>query len=137
VTEQVRENPLEGSEGIGRDLTLTRYCFTSKLYCGSQSSFYCPPTCKSYPIAILVYAHFAIYAPPQTNNLLYAIHYTILAMAISCKGQVATLRVEYAERGTKCGILFLFSLFCEYINLEYINLEYVRVPVIYRVDQVE
>jgi len=26
-----------------RTLALTRYCFTSKLYCGSQSSFHCPP----------------------------------------------------------------------------------------------
>jgi len=43
-----------------------------------------------------------------------------------------TLRVESAERGTKYGILFVFSLFCEYINLEY-----VRVPVTYRVDQAE
>ena len=25
------------------DLALTRYCFTSKLYCRSQSSSYCPP----------------------------------------------------------------------------------------------
>jgi len=24
-------------------LALTRYCFTSKLYCGNQSSFYAPP----------------------------------------------------------------------------------------------
>jgi len=32
----------------------------------------------------------------------------------------------------KYGILFIFSLFCEYINLEY-----VRVPVIYRVNQSE
>ena len=26
-----------------RTLAITRYCFTSKLYCGRQSSFYCPP----------------------------------------------------------------------------------------------
>jgi len=34
-------------------LAFTRYCFASKLYCGSQSSFPPPPTCKAYPIAIL------------------------------------------------------------------------------------
>ena len=42
------------------------------------------------------------------------------------------LHVEYAERIRRYGILFIFSLLCEYINLEY-----VWVPVIYRVDQAE
>jgi len=42
------------------------------------------------------------------------------------------LHVEYAERGKEYGILFIFSLFCEYIHLEY-----VRIHVIYRVDQTE
>jgi len=45
---------------------------------------------------------------------------------------VSTLHVEYAERGTEYGILFLFSLFCEYIQLEY-----ARIHVIYRVHQAE
>ena len=27
----------------GGELAFTRYCFTSKLYCGSPPSFYCPP----------------------------------------------------------------------------------------------
>jgi len=68
-------------------LAFTRYYFTSKLYCGSQSSFYClPPSCKAYPIAILLHDYRAIYAPPPTP-LLYAIYHTILMMAISCKGQ--------------------------------------------------
>jgi len=64
-------------------LAFTRYCFTSKLYCESLSSFYPPPTCKAYPIAILLHDHCAIYAPPLTP-LLYAIHHTALVMAISC-----------------------------------------------------
>ena len=42
------------------------------------------------------------------------------------------LYVEYVERRTRYGILFIFSLFCEYINLEY-----VRIHVIYRVHQAE
>jgi len=42
------------------------------------------------------------------------------------------LRVEYAGRSRKYEILFIFSLFCEYINFEY-----VQVPVIYRVYQAE
>ena len=45
-----------------------------------------PPTCNAYPIAILMHGHCAIYASPPTPPL-YAIHHTILVMAISCKGQ--------------------------------------------------
>jgi len=45
---------------------------------------------------------------------------------------LTTLHVEYAERNIKYGILFIFSLFREYINLEY-----VRVPIIYRDSQAE
>jgi len=45
---------------------------------------------------------------------------------------VLCLHAEYAERRLKYRILFIFSLFCEYINLEY-----VRVPVIFRVNQAE
>jgi len=44
----------------------------------------------------------------------------------------ATLHVEYAEQGRQHGILFIFSLVCEYIHLEY-----VRIHVIYRVNQAE
>jgi len=43
-----------------------------------------------------------------------------------------TLHVEYEERRNKHGILFIFSLFCEYIKLEY-----VRVHIIYTVHQAE
>jgi len=44
-----------------------------------------PPTCRAYPIAILLHDYCAIYDPPPTP-LLYAIHHTILVMAMSCKG---------------------------------------------------
>jgi len=43
-----------------------------------------------------------------------------------------SLPVEYAERGKAYGILFIFSLSCEYIHLEYI-----RIHVIYRANQAE
>jgi len=43
-----------------------------------------------------------------------------------------TLHVEYADGGNEYGILFLFSLLCEYTHLEY-----VRIHVIYRVNQAE
>ena len=40
--------------------------------------------------------------------------------------------IEYAERGHEYGILFNFSLFCEYIHLEYI-----RIHSIYGVNSAE
>jgi len=46
-----------------------------------------PPTCKAYPIAILLHDHCAIYARPLTPPI-FALHHAILVMAISCKGQV-------------------------------------------------
>ena len=45
-----------------------------------------PTTCKAYPTALLLHDCCAIYDPPSTP-LLYAIHHTILAMTILCKGQ--------------------------------------------------
>jgi len=74
-------------------LAFTRYCFTSKLCCGSQSSFYCPSTCKAYPIAIRFHDHCATYAPPTTPPpFFYAMHHTILVMAVSCNGQASSLQ---------------------------------------------
>ena len=76
-------------------LAVSRYCFTSKLYCGSLSSFYCPHpgglTCNAYPIIIRSHDNCAMYAPPLSLPL-YAMYHTTLVMAISCKGQVAWRR---------------------------------------------
>jgi len=47
-------------------------------------------------------------------------------------GGVGGVRVQHAKRRMKYGILFIFSLFCEYIDLEY-----VRIHVICRVNQAE
>jgi len=47
-------------------------------------------------------------------------------------GRGGGLRVGYAERGKEYGILFMYSLFCEYAHLGY-----ERVRVIYRVNQAE
>jgi len=44
-----------------------------------------PPTCKAYPIAILLHDDCAIYALLPIP-LAYAIYHTILMMAIACKG---------------------------------------------------
>jgi len=53
----------------GSRSAFTRYCFTSKLHCGSQSSFYWSlPTCKAYPIAIAILLQtIAQYTPPPTD----------------------------------------------------------------------
>jgi len=45
---------------------------------------------------------------------------------------IFSLHIEYAEQGKEYGILFMFSLFCEYIHLEY-----VRIHATYRVNQTE
>jgi len=63
-----------------------------------------PPTCKAYPIVILLHAHCAIYAPPPTS-LVYALHSTLLVMAISRKGQVkAASEVALLLRETSISI---------------------------------
>jgi len=75
---------------------------------GVNHLFAAPPTRKAYPIAILLHARCAIYAPPPTP-LLYAIHHTILVITISCIGQVgkrpmaiATKQESPQERLTGC-----------------------------------
>ena len=80
----------QGCSCVGHlNLNFTIYCFISKLYCGSLSSFYCPPpTRNAYPVAILLHDHCAMYGSPPTLTF-YAIHHTPLVMAISCKGQVS------------------------------------------------
>jgi len=45
---------------------------------------------------------------------------------------LGSLHIECAERGKEYGILFIGSLFCEYIHIEY-----VRIHAIYRVNQAE
>jgi len=45
-----------------------------------------PPTCIARTIAILLHVYSTVYDAPPTH-LLHAIRHTVLAMAISCKGQ--------------------------------------------------
>jgi len=71
-------------------LAFTRYCFTSKLYCGSQSSFYCPLHMQSLPYCITVAQPLRNIHPP-TDPPLYGMHHTLLVMAISCEGQPLAL----------------------------------------------
>jgi len=57
-----------------------------------------PPTCNAHTIAILLHDHCAIKHPYPTRPL-YAIHHTILAMAILCKGQL-TMMICLPPQGT-------------------------------------
>jgi len=68
-------------------LAFTRYCFTSRLLCESESSLSCLPICIAHTIAIRLHGYCAIYDPPPTT-LVYAIHHTKSVLAISCKGQM-------------------------------------------------
>ena len=59
-----------------------------------------PPTCKAYPIALLLRDHCAIYARLPTPPC-HAIHHTILVMAISCKGQVKGSGLGFTRAAAK------------------------------------
>jgi len=48
-----------------------------------------PPSCNAYPIAILLHDFCAICSPQPTPPV-YAIHHTLLVMAMLCKGQIPT-----------------------------------------------
>jgi len=72
---------------VGEGLSLYKILFRFKaLVVGVNHPFIAPPICKAYRIALLLHDDCAIHAPPPTPPV-YAIHHTILVMAISCKGQ--------------------------------------------------
>jgi len=85
-----------------RDLAFTRYCFTSRLFVHESILLLSPPpTCIARTIAILLHVYCAINDAPPIP-LLYAIHHTILALAISCEGQGGTDHVmNTATRGAR------------------------------------
>jgi len=56
-----------------------------------------PHTCNAHTVAIVLHDYCARYASPLTL-LLYAIHRTIMAMAISCEGQATALGVALRAR---------------------------------------
>jgi len=58
-----------------------------------------PPTRIAHTIALLLHAYCAIYDPPPTA-LVYAIHHTILVMAISRKGQLQSGAPSNNEHGS-------------------------------------
>jgi len=68
-------------------LAFTRYCFTPRPMCTNQSSSIAPPHPHCPHYCTTMHDYCAIYDPPPTP-LLYAIHHTILVMAISCESQI-------------------------------------------------
>jgi len=68
-------------------LTFTRYFVTSKLYCGSPSSFCCPPPSAKPTLLQYYCTPIAQYTPPPPILPFFAIHHMLLVVAVSCKGQ--------------------------------------------------
>jgi len=66
-------------------LAFTRYSFTSRLLCTNQSSFHCPPPNMHCPYYCNTSVRLSRNIRPTRTFLLYAIHHTILVMAISCE----------------------------------------------------
>jgi len=91
----------EGSHAPTWALAFTRYCFASSRLCTSQSSFHSPgapalPTLLQYHCTII-----GQYTTPLRTSRLYAFHYIILVMAISCKGQLERQEVDWVNTRSK------------------------------------
>jgi len=89
-------------------LAFTRYSFTPKLSCTSQSFLYCPfhLHCPDYCNTI---ARLMRNIQPPPDPLVYAVHHTTLVVAISCKGQFflyvcicTNIQANRAHRGAVC-----------------------------------
>jgi len=94
-------------------LAFTRYCFTLKLYCGSPSSFYCPPHLQSLPFCITIARPLRKIRPPTDPSFVYQRH-TILVMAIPCKGQPS---IHPSIGLTSCHILSLSIYLMIYLSI--------------------
>jgi len=100
-------------------LGLNKIFFYLAAFAHESTVFYClPPICIAHTSAILLHDYCAIYDTPSTP-LLYAIHRTILVMAISCKGQPQTLpphmyrlRMTVNTTGTLMHAAIKISLCC-------------------------
>jgi len=67
-------------------LAFTRFFYFEPFVHESIAFSFLPPTCIAHTVGILLHNYEAISAPLSTY-LVYIIHYTILAITISCKGQ--------------------------------------------------
>jgi len=67
-----------------------------------------------------VRANFNLRRPPETDDPCARSEVTLIPSKHEEAGVLYLHHVEYAERRLNYGILFLFSLFCEYSNFEYL-----------------
>ena len=87
-------SPFADHPSPGVQIRLNKISFYFKaLLCESIIRLLPPPTCIALTIAILLHVHCALYDAPPIP-LVYAIHHTILGLAMSCKGQL-TARMSY------------------------------------------
>jgi len=89
-----------------RPLAFTRYSFTPKLSCTRQLSCYCPAHLHCPHDCNTIAKRLRRTRPPALTRLLYAIHHTILVMAISCKGQIPhTTGAETRRERSRASVL--------------------------------
>jgi len=88
----------QGGGMRGEELAFTRSSFTSRRLCTNPSILLLPPPPALPTLLQYYYTTIAQYATPPPTPPLYAIHNTILAVAISCKGQARTLRYIWMYR---------------------------------------
>ena len=83
-------------------MAFARCCFASRLLCRNQSSLYCPPPPVLPALSQYYCMPIAQYAALPRPPLLHGIHYTILVMAISCKGQCARSSATVTGHQGRC-----------------------------------
>jgi len=116
--------PLHSDTKLGSELAFTRFFYFNAFVHESIIRVLPPPPYLAPTIAKPL-SSFSQYTapPPPPTPLLYVLHHTVMVLAISRKGQCqnrTVLRAKHAESINKCGILFIVSLFCDYMNLEYV-----------------
>ena len=78
--ENLKEQTWAGIWPLQDIRSLQRFCERANHHCIA------PPTCTAHTVAIVLHDYCARYAPPSTLPL-YALHHTILVIAILCQGQ--------------------------------------------------
>ena len=102
---------LEVNEYLVKANLCTRYLFTSKLLCTSKSSLSCPfpsalPTLVQYYCTTI-----GQYTTPPPTSRMSAIHYTIMVITISCKGQRVGGGVNPGPSVGRCPAVYAMSYF--------------------------
>jgi len=82
-------------KGFSHAWAFTRYSFTLSRLCMHQSSFH-----SSIPLALPTLSQYYCttigqYKTPTSISRVYAIHHTMLAITMSCKGQVSLYKILF------------------------------------------